>query len=162
MFSQVSISHSVHRVGGGCLADPQGRHSSGRHSLDRHTPFWADTPLPSACWDTHPPTQCMLGYTPLPSAADSTHPTGMHSCYHNSINFPAVSPLHGHVMKQLLPSQGKTIRWYVQYPYLVVFRGHLFRVKMLDIDHKSKVLLQLEPSSVSANKMWPLKRWSRP
>ena len=29
---------------------------------------WADTLLPSVCWDTppgrHPPAQCMLGYTP--------------------------------------------------------------------------------------------------
>ena len=24
----------------------------------------ADTPLPTACWDTHPPAHCMLGYTP--------------------------------------------------------------------------------------------------
>ena len=46
------------------------------------------TPPPSACWDTQPPAQCMLGYTPLPvhtgidmaTAADGTHPTGMHSC----------------------------------------------------------------------------------
>ena len=35
------------------------------------------TPLPSACWDTHPPAQCMLGYG---KQAGSTHPTGMHSC----------------------------------------------------------------------------------
>ena len=35
------------------MADtPQGRH------------LRADTPLPSACWDTHTPAQCMLGYTP--------------------------------------------------------------------------------------------------
>ena len=26
----------------------------------------ADIPLPSACWDTHTPAQCMLGYTPPP------------------------------------------------------------------------------------------------
>ena len=42
----------------------------------------ADIPLPSACWDTHPPAQCMLGYMPPPpaaTAADGTHPTGMHS-----------------------------------------------------------------------------------
>ena len=32
----------------------------------------ADTPLPSACWDTPPSTA---------TAADGTHPTGMHSCY---------------------------------------------------------------------------------
>ena len=45
---------------------------------------------PSACWDTHPPAQCMLGYTPLcpvhagidmATAADGMHPTGMHSCF---------------------------------------------------------------------------------
>ena len=56
---------------------PQGRHPQGRHPLDR---------LPSrqtSPW-THPPTQCMLGYTPpaqcmlgythtLPSACWDTH-----------------------------------------------------------------------------------------
>ena len=31
------------------------------------TPPWADTPLPSACWDTHTPAQCMLGYTSPPA-----------------------------------------------------------------------------------------------
>ena len=80
-----------------------GRHPPGRHPpclvhagihtpLDRHPPK-ADTPLPSACWDTHPPCpehtgihtpcQCMIGYFPPPpaaTAADGTHPTGMHSC----------------------------------------------------------------------------------
>ena len=50
-----------------------GRHPPGRHPradtplgkqpLGRHPP-WADTPLPSACWDTHP----------LPSACWDTHP----------------------------------------------------------------------------------------
>ena len=29
-------------------------------------PPWADTPMSCACWDTHPPAQCMLGYTPNP------------------------------------------------------------------------------------------------
>ena len=31
-----------------------------------HTHTRADTPLPSACWDTHTPAQCMLGYTHPP------------------------------------------------------------------------------------------------
>ena len=57
---------------------PPGRHPL---PLGRHPP--GQTPPPSACWDTHPPTQCMLGYTPLPAAtaADGTHPTGM-QCIH--------------------------------------------------------------------------------
>ena len=46
---------------GGCLPKcmlgytplPPGRHPPGQTS-----------PLPSACWDTHTPAQCMLGYTP--------------------------------------------------------------------------------------------------
>ena len=104
MFSQASVSHSVHMAEGGVWQTPW-----------VGTPQ-ADTSQPSACWDTHtpcpmhagkhtPPAQCMLGYTlllpsacwdthtPLPSAcwdtlpphpptpADGTHPTGMHSCY---------------------------------------------------------------------------------
>ena len=57
-----------------------------QHALGQ-TPPWADTPLPSACWDTHhphpaqcmlgytPPTQCMLGYTPPTNACwDKGHP----------------------------------------------------------------------------------------
>ena len=50
---------SVHRRGGVCLWS-QGV---------CHTP-WADTLLPTTCWDTHPPAQYMLGYTnpPLTSA----------------------------------------------------------------------------------------------
>ena len=41
---------------------------------------WEDTsmgrtPRPSACWDTHTPAQCMLGYIPLlPSACWDAHP----------------------------------------------------------------------------------------
>ena len=46
MFSHLSVSHSVHR-GVSATHTPLGRH-----------------PLPSACWHTHPPAQCMLGYTP--------------------------------------------------------------------------------------------------
>ena len=55
---------------------PPGRHLQGRHPPGRHPPG-ADTPpadtppgrhpLPSACWDTHPLAQCMLGCTPPPS-----------------------------------------------------------------------------------------------
>ena len=35
-------------------------------------------PLPSACWDTHTPAQCMLGYG---KQAGGMHLTGMHSCF---------------------------------------------------------------------------------
>ena len=56
----------------------------GRHPPRADTP-WADTPLgrhplSSACWDTHTPTQCMLGYG---QQAGGTHPTGMHFCFLN-------------------------------------------------------------------------------
>ena len=100
IFSQACVKNSVHV--GGCLpqcmlgythtpwADTTpGRHRPGQTPLpsacwDTHT----HPPLPSVCWDTHTPTQCMLGYTPCPvhagidmaTAADGTHPTGMHSC----------------------------------------------------------------------------------
>ena len=79
MFSQASVSHSVHRERG-CLADTP---SPQAHIPWADTPP-ADTPLPSAYWDTHTPAQCMLGYTspPAATAADGTHPTGMHSCFH--------------------------------------------------------------------------------
>ena len=44
-----------------------------------HTPLGRHTPMPSACWDTHPhtPAQCMLGYG---QQASGTHFTGMHTC----------------------------------------------------------------------------------
>ena len=46
---------------------PRGQAPPGGHPLGRHPPcpvhVGIDTPLPSACWDTHPPAQCMLGYT---------------------------------------------------------------------------------------------------
>ena len=42
MFSQACVKNSVHKG---------------------QTP----PPLPSACWDTHTPAQCMLGYTPPPA-----------------------------------------------------------------------------------------------
>ena len=61
IFSQVSVSHSVHR--GMCIP------ACTEADTPQQTPPWADTPLPSACWDTHtlpPPAQCMLGYTPPP------------------------------------------------------------------------------------------------
>ena len=77
---------------------PPSRHTSlGRHPLGRH--LLADTPLPSACWDTHKklapcpvhagihspcPAQCMLGYG---QQAGGTHPTGMHSCFAKSPRF---------------------------------------------------------------------------
>ena len=48
------VCDSVHRMG--CVS---------QHGLGQ-TPPPADTSLPSACWDTHPPAQCMLGYMPAP------------------------------------------------------------------------------------------------
>ena len=65
---------------GGCLplARRGVRHPLGRTPLGRHP--WDDTPwvnnplgrhpppvLPSACWDTHTPVQCMLGYIHPPT-----------------------------------------------------------------------------------------------
>ena len=85
MFSQASV---ILFTGMGNVADtpwqitpplhpgrhPPGRHPPlGRHSIGQTTPGLTPpcpvhagihTPLPSACWDTHPPAQCMLGYTP--------------------------------------------------------------------------------------------------
>ena len=83
------------------IETPLGRHPSARPHSGRYPP-WADTPLsdtpradtpvgrqpppgshplgrppgrhplPSACWDTHTPAQCMLGYTHPPSACWDT------------------------------------------------------------------------------------------
>ena len=65
----------------------------------RYSTPWKDTPipLPSACWDTPPPScpvhagmqpsplaQCMLGYH---QQADGTHSTGMHSCFDFFLSF---------------------------------------------------------------------------
>ena len=67
MFSQASVILITGEV---CGRHPPGRHPSGQTPL-----------LPNACWDTHTPAQCMLGYTtPAATAPDGTHPTGMHSC----------------------------------------------------------------------------------
>ena len=41
----------------------------------------ADTPLPSACWDTHHLSYPVHAGTNLATAADGMHPTGMHSCF---------------------------------------------------------------------------------
>ena len=109
MFSQASVSHSVH---GG-----RGRHPLGRHPLADtppcrpttltpygqtppclvhagiHTPCpvhagiqpppmhaGIHTPCPVHA-GIHTPAQCMLGYTPpADTAVDGTHPTWMHSC----------------------------------------------------------------------------------
>ena len=52
----------------------------------RHTPTPGQTPpgrhppLPSACWDTDLPTQCMLGYTPPPGS----HCSGRYASYWNA------------------------------------------------------------------------------
>ena len=75
MFSQASVILSI--GGRGCVADPSPRADPqsdtplGRHPQQTPTPW--QTPVqtppsqtpPSACWDTHTPAQCMLGYTPL-------------------------------------------------------------------------------------------------
>ena len=98
MFSHLSVSHFVH---GRCLPlvqgslphplgqtppppwqTPPGRHPPGRNPpwvdpSGRHPPpcpvhAGMHSHLPSACCDTHPPTQCMLGYIPLPSTCWDT------------------------------------------------------------------------------------------
>ena len=63
-----------HRCLSVCLPPPP----PGKHTLPlgSHIP-WVDTPVPSACSDTHP-AQCMLGYG---QQAGGTYPTGIHSCY---------------------------------------------------------------------------------
>ena len=94
MFSQLSISHPIHRGEG----VPPGRHPR----ADTHP--WADTPKADTPWQTPPPRQTPPGQTHTPgqtppgqtppgrhppgrhsprqtaTAADDTHPTGMHSC----------------------------------------------------------------------------------
>ena len=65
---------------GGCVS----QHGLGPDTLPGRHP-WADTPCPvyagihtplsSACWDSHPPAQCMLGYTPPCPVHD-----GIHTC----------------------------------------------------------------------------------
>ena len=56
MFLHLSVCHSVHR-GWGVSATP--RADIPGQTPPRQTPLgrppWADTPLPSACWDTHTP-----------------------------------------------------------------------------------------------------------
>ena len=83
IFSQVSVSHSVHR--GGVWQTPPGRHST------RQTPPWTDIPgqtphqadnplLPSACWNTpHLTSACWD--TPL---SPSDHCTGRYTSYWNA------------------------------------------------------------------------------
>ena len=87
MFSQASVI--LFKEGGVYPST----HRADTPLLVRHPP-WADTPLPlgrhfllgrhtpgqtpSACWDTHTPAQCMLGYThPCPVHA-GIHPPGGH------------------------------------------------------------------------------------
>ena len=75
MFLHLSVSHSVHRRGSASV-------HAGIHPLGQTAP-WADPPdrhpLPSACWDTHPPYPVHSGID-MATAADVMHPTGMHSC----------------------------------------------------------------------------------
>ena len=48
----------------------------------------ADTPLPSACWNTHPcPVHAGIHPLPTATAADGTHPTGMHTCFPFKVTF---------------------------------------------------------------------------
>ena len=64
MFLHLSVSHSVHGGGGRCIPACTGQ-----------------TPLPSACWDTHTPLPSACWDTPpAATAADGTYPTGMISC----------------------------------------------------------------------------------
>ena len=98
IFSQASVSHSVHRgkgvsgrhPPGGQAAPPASRPPppAGRHLPGRHLPGQtipgADTPLPSACFYTHTPAQYMLLYThPHPSG----HCSGWYASYWNAFLF---------------------------------------------------------------------------
>ena len=81
------VCHSVHRE---VSATPPGQTPSQTDTpkADNHPPP-RQNPRPevtlpgrhpppgSACWDTHLPDQCMLGYG---QQAGGRHPTGMHSC----------------------------------------------------------------------------------
>ena len=82
MFSQVCVKNwgrhnpcPLHAV----IYTPLGRHPRADTPLGRHSP------LPSACWDTHPIAQCMLGY--IPSAATPSpggHCSGRYASYWNA------------------------------------------------------------------------------
>ena len=94
MFLHLSVGHSAHNRG--CLpqcmlgyqplwADtPPGQTLPGRsprqtapcQTPPKQTSPWAETPLPSACWDTQCPVHAGID---MASAADGTHPIGMHS-----------------------------------------------------------------------------------
>ena len=87
MFLHMSVNHSVHR--GVCIP----------------ACIKADTPRPTACWDTLPPRSVNAGIhaPPAATAADGTHPTGIHSCYvkksarwkvSNIPDFPKSSSFH--------------------------------------------------------------------
>ena len=93
----LNLSVILFTGGGGVSQHSLGHTLPPGRTPPRQKPPWADTSLPSACWDTHPSAQCMLGYTtpacpvhaeihnppPPPAmaiAADGTHPTGMHTC----------------------------------------------------------------------------------
>ena len=98
MFLHLSVSHSVHWVGGclpliggclpligGCVCQPQADTPLGRHPP---CPVHARIhPLPSACWDTHLPAQCMLGYTSHCPVHSGIHipPCPVHAGIHNPI-----------------------------------------------------------------------------
>ena len=102
MFLHLSVSHSVHRVGG-CVLLRQT--PLGRHPLGRHIPLEADTPLGRCPRGRQPPGQThplpqawhpTRQYTPsrgIPppetaTAADVTHPNAIHSCSFMWTRFP--------------------------------------------------------------------------
>ena len=74
IFLHLSVSHSVHRWGGGvCLSACWDKHPMGRYTPGRYTPGQVHRP-----GQVHPPGR----YTPPPTvtAVDGMHPTGMLSC----------------------------------------------------------------------------------
>ena len=99
MFLHLSVSHSVH--GGGSASVHAGIHPPGQTPPPgRHRPGqthqppgrWADTPLPSTCWDT-PPCPVHAGID-MATTADGTHPNGMHSCYLIKVTSPETKRVH--------------------------------------------------------------------
>ena len=99
VFSQASVSHSVHRWGG-CGRHPLGSHPAadtpwavtqlGSYTLGKHRP--GHTPCPKYAGIHSPrPVHAGIHTSPRPpspphTAADSTHPTGMHFCFYCGYN----------------------------------------------------------------------------
>ena len=55
-----------------------------------HTPPFGQTPLPSACWDTHTPAQCMLGR--------HGYCCGLYASYWSAFLLPPANELWGKVI----------------------------------------------------------------